>query len=617
MIRQRGLSAVFGAIAAVLGGAGCRIDHNPADDGSATPGPDALDVQGGSHAELGQLDAQGNRDDTDGGDVEISRWSAWNAFLPLAHGSSGSGGPGTTPDVSSHGYSATYAHGISFVGAAMIMTGGGDVSIPPQLSVPAVDLTASYSVAAWVTMSDAGGWRTFVSADGTEVSEFYLQKRGDTNRFGFTLSTSDSNAGVNTPCIASSAFVPEANTRYHLVATRDATTGIDTLYVDGVASGKATCPASTGVGWAGDTFGIGHGMYNGSNTDYVAGSLSRVGLIGRVLTPDEVAAVYALGPGSGEPPPGGAGPCDIYDSGGTPCVAAHSTVRALFAAYDGSLYRVRRTSDGATKDVGVLGAGGFADSAAQDTFCHDTTCTISIIYDQSASGNHLTNAPGGGIAVTPDSEAIATAFRTLVGGHPVYAVYVSPGIGYRNNRTSGIAVADQPEGEYMVTSGTHYNGGCCFDYGNAETNNLNNGNGHMEAIYLGDSPYWGSGAGAGPWVMVDMENGLFSGGNAGLNAGDTSVPFDYVTAIVKGGPGHFVIKAGNAQSSTLSTMWDGARPNGYSSMSKEGAIVLGIGGDNSNGAAGTFFEGAMTFGYPSDATEAAVQANIAAAGYGH
>jgi non-reducing end alpha-L-arabinofuranosidase len=24
------------------------------------------------------------------------------------------------------------------------------------------------------------------------------------------------------------------------------------------------------------------------------------------------------------------GPCDIYASGGTPCVAAHSTVRALF-----------------------------------------------------------------------------------------------------------------------------------------------------------------------------------------------------------------------------------------------------------------------------------------------
>jgi hypothetical protein len=50
-------------------------------------------------------------------------------------------------------------------------------------------------------------------------------------------------------------------------------------------------------------------------------------------------------------------------------------------------------------------------------------------------------------------------------------------------------------------------------------------------------------------------------------------------------------------------------------MSKEGAIILGIGGDNSISAQGTFYEGVMTSGYPSDSTENAVQANIVAAGY--
>jgi hypothetical protein len=50
-------------------------------------------------------------------------------------------------------------------------------------------------------------------------------------------------------------------------------------------------------------------------------------------------------------------------------------------------------------------------------------------------------------------------------------------------------------------------------------------------------------------------------------------------------------------------------------MSKEGAIILGIGGDNSDGAQGTFYEGVMTSGYPSDATENSVQANIVAAKY--
>jgi hypothetical protein len=52
-------------------------------------------------------------------------------------------------------------------------------------------------------------------------------------------------------------------------------------------------------------------------------------------------------------------------------------------------------------------------------------------------------------------------------------------------------------------------------------------------------------------------------------------------------------------------------------MHKEGAIILGIGGDNSNVSAGTFFEGAITAGFPTDATDDAVQANVVAAGYGN
>jgi hypothetical protein len=50
-------------------------------------------------------------------------------------------------------------------------------------------------------------------------------------------------------------------------------------------------------------------------------------------------------------------------------------------------------------------------------------------------------------------------------------------------------------------------------------------------------------------------------------------------------------------------------------MTKQGAIILGIGGDNSNGSVGSFFEGVMTKGYPTDATENSVQANIVSVGY--
>jgi non-reducing end alpha-L-arabinofuranosidase len=319
------------------------------------------------------------------------------------------------------------------------------------------------------------------------------------------------------------------------------------------------------------------------------------------------------------------GPCDIYQSGNTPCVAAHSTVRALYGAYSGNLYQVKNSA-GSTKDIPVLAPGGFANSSVQDTFCSGTTCTISIIYDQSGRGNHLTPAPGGGAVATADKPVVATRSSLIVGGHKVYAAYFEGGMGYRNNATSGIAKADEPESMYMVTSGTHYNSLCCFDYGNAETTNNDDGNGTMEAIYFGNQhTYWGWGnvtpnpdSSIGPWVEADLENGLFAGQAFGEATANTAVPYPYVTAIVKGKPGGFAIKAGNATSGTLKTMYEGNRPtySGYNPMKKQGAIILGIGGDNSNGSQGTFYEGCMTTGYATNATDDAVQANIIAAGYG-
>lgn len=197
---------------------------------------------------------------------------------------------------------------------------------------------------------------------------------------------------------------------------------------------------------------------------------------------------------------------------------------------------------------GDVRAGGVANSAAQDAFCSGTKCTVSIIYDQSPKGNDLKSAPAGGAKNTPDNEASATALKLTVGGHPVYAVVVNPGIGYRIDATSGIATGDQPEEEYMVTSGTHFNNGCCFDYGNAETNNHDDGAGTMEAVYFGNSAHWGKGAGTGPWVMADLENGLYAGASFAANPDDTPLTSAYVTAMVKGRSGGFALKGADAQS---------------------------------------------------------------------
>jgi non-reducing end alpha-L-arabinofuranosidase len=144
-----------------------------------------------------------------------------------------------------------------------------------------------------------------------------------------------------------------------------------------------------------------------------------------------------------------AGPCDLYAAGNTPCVAAHSTTRALFSSYSGPLYEVMRKSDGTHKRIKPMVAGGVARSNTQDSFCSGTSCVITTIYDQSGRGNHLTPAPPGGAASGDgangfDLPADAAAAPVTLDGHKVYGVYISPGMGYRNDDTSGVATGDSP-----------------------------------------------------------------------------------------------------------------------------------------------------------------------------
>jgi hypothetical protein len=313
-------------------------------------------------------------------------------------------------------------------------------------------------------------------------------------------------------------------------------------------------------------------------------------------------------------------PCDIYAAGGTPCVAGHSTVRALYRSYTGNLYQVRRSSDNTTRDIGVLAAGGAANAAAQDSFCAGTSCVVTVIYDQSGHGNNLGYQGSGGVGGAA-SAASATTESLTVGGSKAYSLYINPGNSYwRNGSSSGVPTGSAPEGMYMVTSGTHVNSGCCFDYGNSETTRRADGAGAMDAIYFGTSCWFGGCSGSGPWVQADLEYGLYPGGSQSWNSNQRAFTSKFVTAMLKNnGTSRFAIKGSNAQSGSLATLWDGALPSGYSPMKKQGAIILGSGGDccidNRNQSQGTFYEGAMVSGYPSDATDNAVQANIISAGY--
>jgi len=186
------------------------------------------------------------------------------------------------------------------------------------------------------------------------------------------------------------------------------------------------------------------------------------------------------------------GPCDIYADANDPCVAAHSTTRALYASYNGPLYQVMRQSDGKKLDIGVVPSsvsdpGGYANAAEQDKFCGNTYCWITTIYDQSPKHNDLTQAPRGGFNGPSmggfNNLPLADMAPVTVMGHKVYGVFIEPGMGLRDDNPKGTAVDDQAEGQYWVINGRHFNNGCCFDYGNAETDSRDDDNGTMETAY--------------------------------------------------------------------------------------------------------------------------------------
>jgi non-reducing end alpha-L-arabinofuranosidase len=357
-------------------------------------------------------------------------------------------------------------------------------------------------------------------------------------------------------------------------------------------------------------------------------------------------------------------PCDIYAKAGTPCVAAFSSTRALFARYAGPLYEVERSSDGATLNIGVLSRGGYANAAKQNAFCAGTSCVVEKIYDQTSHHNDL--VPQGPTTAIYSNTTYthgpvsATALPILAGGHPVYGLKFESGSptglpcptsatcvdnagqAYNNGhqQARGVAVGSQPESVYGVFGGTFTGSDCCFDFGNSEVKGTDDGNGTMDALNFSRDCWDACGPNGGPWVQADLENGMFMTGTptptpefptaligGSFESGDgpccdatsrnLAMPYPFVTAILNNpGAKTFTLKGANSSTRPLTTFYDGPTPpgSGYSPMRKEGAIILGSGGDQGT-TDGEFFEGVMTSGVPPSSAEAAVQANIVGVGY--
>ena len=357
----------------------------------------------------------------------------------------------------------------------------------------------------------------------------------------------------------------------------------------------------------------------------------------------------ATGGGSGMGGAGGAGggsiigntegPCDIYAAANMPCVAAYSMIRRLNSKYTGALYQVRNGSSsmntgsgGTTKDIGQT-MDGFADTATQDAFC-TSTCTVSLLYDQSGNGNNLPVAKkglpaGGAYSASDDFESSATKGQMKVGGHKVYSLYMAAREGYRLQAVGkNMPRSTDPEGIYELADGTHSGTACCWDFGNVTTDPTKYAT--MNTLFFG-AAFWGKGGPAdsvnGPWFMADFEGGVWAGGakigDPGWgalndphprNLSNPAEPVPYAMGILKTGPGKYALRSADTQKDTdFKTSYEGGAAR---TMNNQGGIVIGVGGDNSNNSWGTFYEGAIVAGYPVNATDLAVLKNIQAVGYG-
>jgi non-reducing end alpha-L-arabinofuranosidase len=305
--------------------------------------------------------------------------------------------------------------------------------------------------------------------------------------------------------------------------------------------------------------------------------------------------------------------------------------RALFSTYSSKLFQVTRRSDSRTQDVSVTSAGGRVDLATLNSFCPSgTTCGISILYDQTGNGNDLSQ--------TLQNKMPTVAFWTTKTGTslPYCLTQASaddgaiPGNGgqFLRNRlsTQKIPTGSQPTTEYMVVYTKYYQGHCCYDYGNMEAikgesaslrGTGNNGPGTMFALYMGQTRDWTVGAGNGPWGMVDMEDGVYSGGESNGSGNNKDPSFAYpgtniVAVLAKtNGTSSFVLKVSDMESTAgFVTPWNGNLPGGYAPLRLEGGLSLGEGGDGSNNVDGAFFEGFVVAGEEADTTDTSIQSNL-------
>ena len=179
---------------------------------------------------------------------------------------------------------ASWTAGVS--GKALAFNGHGQFATAKR---PVVKTSgADYSVSAWVRLAvePGGSFQTFVSRDGPQNSDFYLQYVGQQKMFAFSAFTARA--------LAPKVGTPKAKRWYFLTGVRDHKAGTLAIYVNGVFGGSVRAPKDNPPGLG--AFVVGRGKSSGSPADFVDGDVDDVTVFDHALTSTQVAALFNAGP---------------------------------------------------------------------------------------------------------------------------------------------------------------------------------------------------------------------------------------------------------------------------------------------------------------------------------
>jgi len=195
------------------------------------------------------------------------------------------------PDATASGNDATLSGGYSFVPGKI----GNAIQFVPSTgaaltkTAPFVS-TQSFSVAAWVNLTQTSGNQGFICQPAAQGSTFYLELAIPKNNklvFDFDVFTADSPTAADAIAVGTTA--PVAGNWYHIVGVYDAVARKALLYVNGVLEGQvAASPSFANSGG----LAFGYSKWLGGRLDGTDARIDDVRAYGIALTAAQVQALF-------------------------------------------------------------------------------------------------------------------------------------------------------------------------------------------------------------------------------------------------------------------------------------------------------------------------------------